>query len=172
MAWTDQQISIPKFNFTPNAAEVSSGMGRLDNPNGYNASFQNYGNSFLNNGTGNTNPWDNGFFGSSAFGNALQGIGLGMNLFNGFNSYRQGKEYLNLARDNLNFQQNLTNESYNNVLKQWNARQADVLRQRAAFETGNSNAYNDEIAANAMQRGQTGQAGSDYLNYQRSANAA
>ena len=145
-------------------------------PTSYTSVFNSwYANNHPYNAAGNGvqagNPWDNGFWGSSAFGNALQGIGLGMNLFNGFNTYRQGKDYLNLARDNLNFQQNLTNESYNNVLKQWNARQADVLRQRAAFETGNSNAYNDEIAANAMQRGQTGQAGSDYLNYQRSANA-
>lgn len=145
-------------------------------PTSYASVFNNwYAKNHPFNGAGNgvqaSNPWDNGFWGSSAFGNALKGFGLGMDIFNGFNTYRQGKDYLNLARDNLAFQQNLTNESYNNVLKQWNAKQADVIRQRAAFETGNSHAYDDEIAANAMARGQTGQAGSDYLNYQRSANA-
>lgn len=118
-----------------------------------------------------TNPYDTGFFGSNAFGNVLSGAGIGLNAINGFLGYKMGKEYLNQARENLAFEKSKFNETYNNALKQYNTSLADRLRARAAFETGNSNAYNDEIAANSMQRGQTGQAGSDYLNYKRSANA-
>ncbi len=117
------------------------------------------------------NPYNLGFWGSDAFKNTLSGVGIGLDAFNGWQNYRLGKAYLNQAKDNLAFQKAQFNETYNNALKQYNTGLADRIRARAAFETGNSHAYDDEITANSMQRGQSGQAGSDYLNYKRSANA-
>ena len=171
LSWLHQKTELPKFNFIPSQEAVTNGMGKLDNPYGYNSIFQNYGTLGLNNGTGNTNSWNNGFLGSEAFGNTLKGFGIGLDFFNGITGYKRGKDFLNLAKDNLAFQQNLTNESYNNTLKQWNGALADKIRQRAGFETGNSHAYDDEIAANQARRGETGYSSADYLNYKRSANA-
>ena len=96
---------------------------------------------------------------------------LALGAFAGIGSYLNGKNYLKLARDQLAQQQNQFNETYNNQLKEYNTALADRLRARDAFETGDSTAYNDEITANSMQRGQTGNSSSDYLNYKRSSNA-
>lgn len=96
---------------------------------------------------------------------------LALGAFSGIGSYINGKNYLKLAKDQLAQQQNQFNETYNNQLKEYNTALADRLRARAAFETGDSTAYNDEITANSMQRGQTGNSSSDYLNYKRSSNA-
>lgn len=138
----------------------------------YQNNHANFGNTSPATSTNNpVNPYDTGFFGSNAFGNVLSGAGIGLNAINGFLGYKMGKEYLNQARENLAFEKSKFNETYNNALKQYNTSLADRLRARAAFETGNSHAYDDEVAANSMQRGQTGQAGADYLNYKRSANA-
>ena len=105
------------------------------------------------------------------FSNWLGAGQLALGAFSGIGSYINGKNYLKLARDQLAQQQNQFNETYNNQLKEYNTALADRLRARAAFETGDSTAYNDEITANSMQRGQTGNSSSDYLNYKRSANA-
>lgn len=96
---------------------------------------------------------------------------LALGAFAGIGQYLNGKNYLKLARDQLAQQQAQFDETYNNQLKEYNTALADRLRARAAFETGDSTAYNDEITANSMQRGQTGNSSSDYLNYKRSSNA-
>lgn len=136
--------------------------------NSYTSAFNDWLAKFhpFNNGVQTPNTWDNGFLGSNAFSNSLQGLGVGMNLFNGIQGYRMGKQYLNMAKDNLAFQKDQFNETYNNSLRQYNAGLADRLRARAAFETGDSNAYNDEISANSLQRGMNGD-----LAYKRSENA-
>lgn len=115
--------------------------------------------------------WLNNKSYNDTFSNWLGAGQLALSAFSGIGSYINGKNYLKLAKDQLAQQQNQFNETYNNQLKEYNTALADRLRARAAFETGDSTAYNDEITANSMQRGQTGNSSSDYLNYKRSSNA-
>lgn len=121
--------------------------------------------------TGSTNPYNDGFFGSNAMGNVLGAIGLGLGALSGIGSYLNGKKYMSMLKDQMAQQNAQFNETYNNKLKEYNTSLADRLRARAAFETGNSSAYNDEITNNSLSRGQTGNANSSYLNYKRSENA-
>ena len=165
-------IQIPKlFNGNNDPAQgigsLTQGFG-LTKPDG---SYQNIFDIGAGSGKVDESWWNNSFLNSDAFKNTLTGVGLGLNAYSSWQNYKLGKDYLNQAKENLAFEKSKFNETYNNALKQYNTALADRLRARAAFETGNSNAYNDEIAANSMQRGQTGNAGSDYLNYKRSANA-
>lgn len=102
------------------------------------------------------------------------GIGqLGVGLLSGLGSYFNGKSYLNLAKQQLAQQENQFNETFNQSLKERNAADADRISNRALYATGNSHAYDDEIAANAYARGHTGTDSSEdnYLAYKRSANA-
>lgn len=122
-----------------------------------------------NNVTGNA--YDQGFLGSNAMGNVLGAVGLGLGALSGIGSYLNGKKYMSMLKDQMAQQNAQFNETYNNKLKEYNTSLADRLRARAAFETGNSSAYNDEITNNSLSRGQTGNADSSYLNYKRSENA-
>jgi len=117
------------------------------------------------------NDWDKGFFGSNMYSNLLGTGGLILGGINSINAIKNANKQIAMARDALNFQKSLANETMNANFKQYNTALADRLRARAAFETGDSTAYDDEIAANSFRRGETGNAGSGYLNYQRSANA-
>lgn len=117
------------------------------------------------------NPYDQGFLGSNAMGNVLGAVGLGLGALSGIGSYLNGKKYMSMLKDQMAQQNAQFNETYNNKLKEYNTSLADRLRARAAFETGNSSAYNDEITNNSLSRGQTGNADSSYLNYKRSENA-
>ena len=121
--------------------------------------------------TGSTNPYNDGFLGSNAMGNVLGAVGLGLGALSGIGSYLNGKKYMSMLKDQMAQQNAQFNETYNNKLKEYNTSLADRLRARAAFETGNSSAYNDEITNNSLSRGQTGNANSSYLNYKRSENA-
>ncbi len=114
---------------------------------------------------------DSSFLSGLKATDVLAGIGQALNAFSGIGSYLNGRSQIKLAKQALNDQRNQFNESYNNILKQYNTGLADRLRARAAFETGDSTAYNDEIAANSMRRGETGNSNASYLNYQRTANA-
>lgn len=125
-------------------------------------------------GSGNnvaSNAYDQGFLGSNAMGNILGAVGLGLGALSGIGSYLNGKKYMSMLKDQMAKQNAQFNETYNNKLKEYNTSLADRLRARAAFETGNSSAYNDEITNNSLSRGQTGNANSSYLNYKRSENA-
>lgn len=125
-------------------------------------------------GSGNNvanNAYDQGFLGSNAMGNVLGAVGLGLGALSGIGSYLNGKKYMSMLKDQMAQQNAQFNETYNNKLKEYNTSLADRLRARAAFETGNSSAYNDEITNNSLSRGQTGNANSSYLNYKRSENA-
>ena len=125
-------------------------------------------------GSGNnvaSNAYDQGFLGSNAMGNVLGAVGLGLGALSGIGSYLNGKKYMSMLKDQMAQQNAQFNETYNNKLKEYNTSLADRLRARAAFETGNSSAYNDEITNNSLSRGQTGNANSSYLNYKRSENA-
>lgn len=112
---------------------------------------------------------DTGFFGKG-FSNTLGVIGLGLNGLVGIGSYLNGRKQLALAKQAMQQQQNNFNESYNAALKNYNTSLADRIMNRANFQTGNAHAYDDEIAANQMERGHTSPANSSYLTYKRSAN--
>lgn len=118
-----------------------------------------------------SNAYDQGFLGSNAMKNVLGAVGLGLGALSGIGSYLNGKKYMSMLKDQMAQQNAQFNETYNNKLKEYNTALADRLRARAAFETGNSSAYNDEITNNSLSRGQTGNANSSYLNYKRSENA-
>lgn len=113
----------------------------------------------------------NGNTSQTPWSDYLGAFGLGLSALSGIGNYLNGKKYLALARENMQNQMNIWNETYNNQLKQYNTALADRLRARAAFETGDSTAYNEEITNNSMSRGHTTAASSDYLNYKRSSNA-
>ena len=115
------------------------------------------------------NAEDTGFFGKG-FSNTLGAIGMGLNGLAGIGNYLNGKKQLALAKQAMAQQQNNFNESFNAAFKQYNTALADRLASRANFQTGDSHAYDDEIAANSVERGHTGAADSSYLNYKRSAN--
>lgn len=108
---------------------------------------------------------------ATTWNNWTNAFGLGLSALSGLGSYLNGKKYLALAKENMQNQMDVWNETYNNQLKQYNTALADRLRARAAFETGDSTAYNEEITNNSMSRGHTTAASSDYLNYKRSSNA-
>ena len=118
-----------------------------------------------------SNVYDQGFLGSNSMKNVLGAVGLGLGALSGIGSYLNGKKYMSMLKDQMAQQNAQFNETYNNKLKEYNTALADRLRARAAFETGNSSAYNDEITNNSLSRGQTGNANSSYLNYKRSENA-
>lgn len=107
------------------------------------------------------NTWNN-WLGIGSL--ALSGLGQWMN-------YSNAKKQLAFNKQALAQQQANWDETYNNKLKQYNTELADRLRARAAFETGDSTAYDDEITANSARRGETGNSSSSYLNYSRSSNA-
>lgn len=110
---------------------------------------------------------------NQTFSNWLNLGQLGAGLLSGLGSYFNGKSYLNLAKNQLAQQQNQFNETYNNALKKENAADSALISNRALYKTGDSHAYDDEIAANAYSRGHTGTDSSEdsYLGYKRSANA-
>lgn len=189
-------IGSSGYGLTGNAILKPTGV---NGATGYSISGGNYANSLNNYGSAlgsGTTDWTN----SSMYSNGLTtdqinqliqnqtnavnnqaynqtfsnwlGVGqLALNGLAGIGSYLNGKSYLKLAKQQLQQQNDQFNETYNNKLKEYNTSLADRLRARAAFETGDSTAYNDEITANSMQRGYTGNADSSYLNYQRSTNA-
>lgn len=107
------------------------------------------------------------------FSNWLGAGQLALSGLAGLGSYFNSKSYLNTVKDQMNQQNQQFNETYNNRLKQMNKTDANILRARAHQETGDSHAYDDEIAANAYTRGHTGTDSSenDYLSYKRGSNA-
>lgn len=142
--------------------------------NSYSSFMKNLANKLSNKASelgSNVNPYNQGFLGSNAMGNVLGAVGLGLGALSGIGSYLNGKKYMSMLKDQMAQQNAQFNETYNNKLKEYNTSLADRLRARAAFETGNSSAYNDEITNNSLARGQTGNADSSYLNYKRSENA-
>lgn len=106
---------------------------------------------------------------NSLFTNGLDTAKFVLSGLNSWMNYKNAKEALKFNKEAFYQQQANWNETYNQKLKEYNTALADRLRARAAFETGNQNAYNDEIAANSARRGETGNSSSSYLNYQRSA---
>lgn len=109
------------------------------------------------NGTGNSS--------NSMFADGIDAAKFVLSGINAWQNYKLGKDTLNFNKEAFYQQQANWNEKYNKALKEYNETLASRLRQRAAFETGNQTAYNDEIAANSMRRGETGNSSADYLNY-------
>ncbi len=163
--------NLGTFNLAP--ANAASGYGLnsssftpnlgLNNPLGSDQSLWDKLGAFF----GKDGKDGSGWTGEGLIKNGLDGIGMVMGYLNGKKAYQMGQDYLNLARNNMLYEQKMTTDSYNNTLKQYNARLADRLRARAAFEQGNTHAYDDEIAANQM----TSSPNPSDLSYKRSANA-
>lgn len=100
--------------------------------------------------------------------------GLGLDITNSILGFLGQKKYYNIIKDQMAQSAAQYNETMNTAFKNQNQQKADLLSARAQFHTGNSHAYDDEIAANALQRGYTGSSGAatnDYITYKRSANA-
>lgn len=112
-----------------------------------------------------------GFLGSQGYTNILNSIGLGLQGLYGIGSYLNGRKQLAMAKEAMRQQQANFNESFNAAFKEMNTRDARRIAAAAQFEKGDSHAYDDEIAANAYERGHTSPADSSYLTFKRSANA-
>lgn len=170
----------PTDSYSQSLAKVSDAFSGMNNGN----KIQNSWAQFVNNGDysnnayanwANNNVFNNGNNNNynQTFSNWLNLGQLGVNLLSGLGSFFNGRSYLNLAKNQLAQQQNQFNETYNNALKKENAADSALISNRALYKTGDSHAYDDEIAANAYSRGHTGTDSSEdsYLGYKRSANA-
>lgn len=85
----------------------------------------------------------NNNFGS--WGNVMNGIGQLGNLFMNWKSLGLAEDQLALQQDAFNFNKAVTQTNLANQAKLTNARNKDILQSRAHTETGNKNAYDDEI---------------------------
>ena len=74
--------------------------------------------------------------------NALSSLG---GLYNAFNLN-------NLANKQYNLQKDVLNTNLNNQIKSYNTALEDQLRARAVMETGNANAYDDQIEQRKLSR--------------------
>lgn len=131
---------------------------------------QNYA-DILNHWTDISNSINGGANASnSIFANGLDAAKFVLSGINAWQNYKLGKDALNFNKEAFYQQQANWNEKYNKALKEYNETLASRLRARAGFETGDPAAYNDEITANSMRRGETGNSSADYLNYKFSSN--
>lgn len=92
--------------------------------------------------TGITGFVNNNFGG---WGNVMNGIGQLGNLFMNWRSLGLAEDQLALQQDAFNFNKAVTQTNLANQAKLTNARNKDILQSRAHTETGNKNAYDDEI---------------------------
>ena len=155
------------FSGMRNGGQIQNSWAQFVNNGDYsNNAYANWAsNNVFNNGNNNSY--------NQAFSNWLNLGQLGVNLLSGLGSFFNGRSYLNLAKNQLAQQQEQFNQSYNDALKGQNTSISDRISNRALYKTGDSHAYDDEIAANMYSRGHTGTDSSEdsYLTYKRSANA-
>ena len=96
----------------------------------------------MNNNTGITGWVNNNFGGWGNVFSGLQGIG---NLYMGLQNLSMAKDALGMQQDAFNFNKQLSSQNYANQAKAYNAAVEDRLRARAFTETGNANAYDQQI---------------------------
>lgn len=118
------------------------------NPNAAGNSMFAGGNATGNTGNlssawGSVNGFVNDTFGG--WGGAMQAIGQLANIYGGIQQIGLAKDQLGLARDSFNFNTSLARKNLENSVKSYNTSLADRYRARAAMETGDKNAYNDQI---------------------------
>lgn len=97
----------------------------------------------LSSAWGSVNGFVNDTFGG--WGGAMQAIGQLANIYGGIQQIGLAKDQLGLARDSFNFNTSLARKNLENSVKSYNTSLADRYRARAAMETGDKNAYNDQI---------------------------
>ncbi len=79
------------------------------------------------------------------------GIGLqGLQALAGLWTAYNGTQSLKLAKSAYNTQKDLAYKNLGNSIKSYNTALTDRLRSRAAMETGNKNAYDDQIKENEL----------------------
>lgn len=98
--------------------------------------------NYMNNSTGITGWVNNNFGGWGNVFSGLQGIG---NLYMGLQNLSMAKDALGMQQDAFNFNKQLSSQNYANQAKAYNAAVEDRLRARAFTETGNANAYDQQI---------------------------
>ena len=84
------------------------------------------------------------------WGGVLQGIGQLGNIYTGIMGIGLQKDALDLARDSYNFNTSLARNNLQNSVKAYNNSLSDRYRSRAFAETGNANAYNDELESRKL----------------------
>lgn len=98
--------------------------------------------NYMNNSTGITGWVNNNFGGWGNVFSGLQGIG---NLYMGLQNLSMAEDALGMQQDAFNFNKQLSSQNYANQAKAYNAAVEDRLRARAFTETGNANAYDQQI---------------------------
>lgn len=100
-------------------------------------------NKIFGDGSGNTTQ---GIDWGKSLGIGLQGLQALAGLWTAYN----GTQSLKLAKSAYNTQKDLAYKNLGNSIKSYNTALTDRLRSRAAMETGNKNAYDDQIKENEL----------------------
>lgn len=84
------------------------------------------------------------------WGNVFSGLQAGFNLYSGLQQLGIMKDQLGLQQDAFNFNKAVTSRNLANQVEAYNTSLADRYRARAYTETGNANAYNDQIKQRSL----------------------
>lgn len=113
------------------------------------ASMEPIGTTYQNQVTnlgGAVNPASQGIDWGKSLGIGVQGLQALAGLWTAYN----GTQSLKLAKSAYNTQKDLAYKNLGNSIKSYNTALSDRLRSRAAMETGNKNAYDDQIEENKL----------------------
>lgn len=89
---------------------------------------------------------------TTQFGFNLPTFQLGLNALTSLGGLYNAFNLNNLANKQYNLQKDVLNTNLNNQIKSYNTALEDQLRARAAMETGNANAYDDQIEQRKLSR--------------------
>ena len=92
----------------------------------------------------NLGKFDNALQPIGGIQGAFNGIQTGLGLLGSLQGLKNQKQTLGLARANFNFQRDAGYKNLNNQISSYNNLLKDKLQFRAAMETGDKNAYNDQ----------------------------
>ena len=89
---------------------------------------------------------------TTQFGFNIPTFTLGLNALTSLGGLYNAFNLNNLANKQYNLQKDVLNTNLNNQIKSYNTALEDQLRARAAMETGNANAYDDQIEQRKLSR--------------------
>ena len=89
---------------------------------------------------------------TTQFGFNIPTFTLGLNALTSLGGLYNAFNLSNLANKQYNLQKDILNTNLNNQIKSYNTALEDQLRARAAMETGNANAYDDQIEQRKLSR--------------------
>lgn len=141
------QVATPGGGYTvnPNVA-----VPNLDGLTSLGKTIFNETTDITNNALGRTPttppPQTDGIDWGKSLGIGLQGLQALAGLWTAYN----GTQSLKLAKSAYNTQKDLAYKNLGNSIKSYNTALTDRLRSRAAMETGNKNAYDDQIKENEL----------------------